>query len=107
MKVVIYLIIVITTSIASFYIGSTYQALEHANISEDIIARDFHISERHADIPSCSDIKAAKEAVSLTKNGNDYVIWAYDEQERLVIKTIVTSDMNTIYTETPLECSKL
>ena len=104
MKKFIHIPVICIASGISFYIGSTYQNLESENKSEGIVTHEFQITEKHADIPSCSDINATKEKINATKNGSDYVIWLYDHQQKLVIKTIVTADMNTIYLETPLEC---
>ncbi len=105
MKIIIYILALAIASISSFFIGVTYQSNEFANRSENTIANEFQITERNFNIPSCSDIsKAATEKVSLTKNGSDFILWTYDDQQNLIKKTIVTSNMNTIYTETPLAC---
>lgn len=106
MKFLTYVFIIVITSVTSFYIGHAYHSYEVSNNSEDIIANEFQIIERNISIPSCSDIKATTEKVTINKNGSDYVLWSYDSQQSLLKKTIVTSDMNTIYTETPITCKE-
>lgn len=106
MKFLTYVLIITITSVASFFVGSAYQNLEAANRSEDIIANEFPIIERNKSIPSCSDITATTEKITINKNGSDYVLWSYDSQQDLLKKTIVTSDMNTIYTESPTTCKQ-
>lgn len=104
MKTIIYLIILVIASAASFYAGNIYNILEAANRAEDIIADEFQITERHANIPSCQDIASFTEKITVVQNGDDYILWSYDAQQQLVIKAIVTADMNTIYLETSVEC---
>ncbi len=106
MKFLTYVLIITITSVASFFVGSAYQNLEATNRSEDVIVDEFPIIERNNSIPSCSGITATTEKITINKNGSDYVLWSYNLQQGLLKKTIITSDMTTIYTETPMTCQE-
>lgn len=106
MKLIIYIFIITIASTSSFYVGTVYHSNEIANNSKDVISTELQITERNFNIPFCSSIKTATGNVTVDKNGSDYILWSYDDNQNLIKKTIVTSDMNTIYTETPVECDK-
>jgi hypothetical protein len=86
--------------------GAWYQKLQHTYKSEEIIAKEIMLLEKHRGKPNCEVVLNAETNWGATPTNDGIIVWRYDADKRSLKKVIVDNTMTTAYEELVFSCSK-
>jgi hypothetical protein len=105
MKVLNIIIALASLAIGVFF-GAWYQVSRQTFKSEEAIAKEIALLEKHKNKPDCKAVLKSETGWGKIPTNDGIIVWSYDTDRGALRKVIVDKSMTSAYEEEMLGCSK-